>query len=346
MARRNGRSAPTLNDVARHAGVSLATASRAINGSSTRTVGEDLSLRVRESARLLGYAPNANAQAMARGATQSIGVVVHDLTDPYFAAIADGLATAAARHNLFMTLSTTGNALDTLGLMVAALDSLRVRAIILVGARWKDAEVMESLQTAVTNYVDRGGRVVGLGMDFPGVDGVRVENEGGARQLADELVALGYRTPLLLAGPERHSTAQARAAAFSEQMSAHGHPLAPGHHVSCDFTRAGGAVGMRLAIEAGLRPDVVVATNDVMALGALNEARASGLQVPRDMGLAGFGDITSLVDVTPGLTTVHVPTDLLAQHALDLAVNGPGDGTGSVTVGVRVMVRDSTPPHV
>lgn len=345
MARRNGRSAPTLSDVAHHAGVSLATASRAINGSATRTVGGDLSARVRESARLLGYAPNANAQAMARGATQSIGVVVHDLTDPYFAAIADGLATAAAQRRLFVTLSTTGNELDALGSMVAALDSLRVRAIILVGARWKDHDVMDSLQAAVASYVARGGRVVALGMDFPGVDCVQVENEGGAARLADELVALGYRSPLLLAGPERHSTAQARAAAFSRRMAGHGHPLAPGHKIACDFTRSGGATGMRLAIEARLRPDVVVATNDVMALGAWNEARRSGLRIPEDVGLAGFGDITSLVDVTPSLTTVHVPTDLLAQHALALAVEGPGDGTGTVTVNVRVTVRDSTPPR-
>lgn len=343
MARRTTRTAATLSDVARHAGVSLATASRAINGSATRTVGEELGRRVRESARILGYAPDANAQAMARGATRTIGVVVHDLTDPYFAAIADGIANAATQRQLFLTLATTGNHLDALGDVVASLDSMRVRAIILVGARWKDDDLMDALRASVGHYVDRGGRVVALGMDLAGVDSVRVDNEDGATQLADHLAALGYRTPLVLSGPERHSTAGARSAAFAARMAELGHPIPPSHLISSDFTRSGGSVGMRLAIEAQLHFDVVVAMNDVMALGALQEARTSNLDVPGDFGLTGFGDITPLVDVLPGLTTVRVPTGQLGQLALDMALDGPGDGSGSVTVGVTPVIRASTP---
>lgn len=345
MARRTLRSAPTLSDVARHAGVSLATASRAINGSETRRVGEALGRRVRESALALGYAPDANAQAMARGATRTIGVVVHDLTDPYFAAIADGMATGATERRHFLTLATTGNRIESLGDVVSSLDSMRVRAIVLVGARWKDHDLMDALRSSVSTYVERGGRVVGLGMDFPGVDCVLVDNESGATALADHLVRLGYRHPLVLGGPERHSTAVARASAFTRRMGELGHPVAPELAISSDFTRTGGRVGMRLAIEAGLDYDVVVAMNDVMALGALAEARRSGVHIPRDAGLAGFGDITALVDVTPGLTTVHVPTDQLAHRALDLALTGPGDGSGTVTVAVSPVIRDSTPPR-
>ncbi len=337
------RSAPTLSDVARHAGVSLATASRAINGSETRTVGEDLRQRVAASARVLGYAPNANAQAMARGATRTIGVVVHDLTDPYFAAIADAIATAATERKMFLTLATTGNNLDALSDVVTSLDSMRVRAIILVGARWKDPELQDALAASIDQYVGRGGRVVALGMDFPGVDCVQVANEAGATTLAEELVALGYRRPLVLTGPERHSTAASRATAFSRKMRQLGHPVPATNQISSDFTRAGGTVGMRLAIEGGLDFDVVVAMNDVMALGALNEATRSGISIPRDAGLTGFGDITTLVDVTPGLTTVRVPTGQLARLGLDLALTGPGDGSGSIAVDVTPVLRDSTP---
>lgn len=343
MARRPVRTAPTLSDVARHAGVSLATASRAINGSQTRTVGEDLAQRVRESARALGYAPDANAQAMARGATRTIGVVVHDLTDPYFAAIADGLATASRERRLFMTLATTGNNIDALSDVVGALDSMRVRAIVLVGARWKDDDLTDTLGSAVRRYQERGGRLVTLGMDFPGVDGVRVDNQRGAAQLADHLVDLGYRNPLVLVGPVRHSTAVARSTAFVERLGERGVTVAESHQVSSDLTRAGGEVAMRLAIESHLAYDVVVAMSDVMALGALNEARRSGIRIPEDAGLTGFGDITSLADVTPGLTTVRVPTERLATLALDLALNGPGDGSGGVTVSVTPVIRESTP---
>ena len=337
------RSAPTLSDVARHAGVSLATASRAINGSETRTVGEELRRRVIESAQLLGYAPNANAQAMARGATRTIGVVVHDLTDPYFAEIADKIATAATEHKLFLTLATTGNRIEALRDVITSLDSMRVRAIILVGARWKDPDLQRALRTSIEQYVGRGGRVVALGMDFPGVDCVQVANEAGASALAQNLVDLGYRHPLLLTGPERHSTAAARAAGFASRMADLGHPLPPTHRISSDFTRTGGTIGMRLAIEARLDYDVVVATSDVMALGARREASRSGIRIPRDVGLTGFGDVSTLIDVTPGLTTVRVPTGQLARLGLDLALHGPGDGTGSVVVDAVPVMRDSTP---
>lgn len=345
MARRSTRTAATLSDVARRAGVSLATASRAINGSQTRTVGEDLARRVREAADALGYAPDANAQAMARGATRTIGVVVHDLTDPYFAAIADGLATAARDRQLFMTLATTGNNIDALSDVVSALDSMRVRAIVLVGARWKDDDLADGLGASVDRYRTRGGRLVTLGMEFPGVDGVKVDNTAGAAQLADHLVDLGYRHPLVLVGPVRHSTAVARSTGFVERMAARGHPVDDSHQISSDLTRAGGEVGLRLALENGLEYDAVVAMSDVMALGALNEARRWGVRIPQDVGLTGFGDITPLADVTPGLTTVRVPTERLAQLALSLALEGPGDGTGSVTVSVTPVIRDSTPPR-
>lgn len=337
------QSAPTLSDVARHAGVSLATASRAINGSATRTVGADLRHRVIESARVLGYAPNANAQAMARGATRTIGVVVHDLTDPYFAAIADAIATAATERKLFLSLATTGNNLDALGDVVTALDSMRVRAIILVGGRWKDPELQDALTASIDQYVGRGGRVVALGMEFPGVDCVQVANDAGASALAEDLVALGYRRPLVLTGPERHSTAATRATAFTRRMGELGHPIAHGNQITSDFTRAGGTAGMRLAIESHLEFDVIVAMNDVMALGARNEAARLGLRIPADAGLTGFGDISTLVDVTPGLTTVHVPSGKLARLGLDLALNGPGDGSGSITVEVTPVLRESTP---
>lgn len=342
---RGPNSAPTLSDVAKHAGVSLATASRAINGSATRTVGEGLRQRVSDAASALGYAPNANAQAMARGATRTIGVVVHDLTDPYFAAIADGIATAATQRKLFLTLATTGNDLCALSDVVAALDSMRVRAIILVGARWQDPDLQQALTASIDQYVGRGGRVVALGMAFPGVDCVQVANEAGASSLAEELAALGYRRPLVLAGPELHSTAVSRATAFTQRMAELGHPVPQRNQIAADFTRAGGTAGMRLALESGLRFDVIVAMNDVMALGARNEATRSGLRIPADAGIAGFGDISTLVDVTPGMTTVHVPSGQIARLGLDLALDGPGDGSGSITVEAIPVLRDSTPPR-
>lgn len=341
--RRTAVSAPTLSEVAQHAGVSLATASRAINGSQTRVVGDELRARVLESARLLGYAPDANAQAMARGTTRAVGVVVHDLTDPYFAAVADAMSRAATERDLFLTLATTGNNVDQLAEVVTQLNTLRVRAIVLVGGRWKADRPTEDLLSAIERYRSRGGRVVSIGMDVPGVDGVSVDNADGARQLAAHLRRLGYRRPLVLSGPELHSTAVARSSAFVTALEAEGIAVDPAHLISSDFTRNGGGIAMRTALEAGLDADVVIAMNDVMALGAMAEARANGLALPEDLAFTGFGDITSLRDVTPGLTTINTPSTSLAALALNLALDGPGDGTGEVVVPVALIARDSTP---
>lgn len=345
MVRRRGKSSPTLSDVARRAGVSLATASRAINGSTTRTVGKDLARRVRQAADDLGYAPDANAQAMARGATQTIGVVVHDLTDPYFAAIADELAKTAGEHQLFMTLATTGNNIDALGDVIASLDSMRVRAIILVGARWEDRNLSDTLESSASRYTKHGGRLVAIGMGLTGVDSVSVDNASGAAALAEHLYTLGYRTPLVLVGPPGHSTAIARSSGFIRELEKHGVNVPPTHRIPSEFTRSGGRAAMQSALDAGLSFDVIVAMSDMMALGALHEARRAGLQIPTDAGITGFGDVGPLIDVQPGLTTVHVPAPHLARLALDLALGGPADGSGSVVVGVSPVIRDSTPPR-
>lgn len=343
MARNPARATPTLSDVARHAGVSLATASRAINGSSTRIVGGEMRDRVLASAKLLGYAPDANAQAMARGTTRAVGVIVHDLTDPYFAAIADAMSRTAHEHDMFLTLATTGNQIDQLAAVVGQLDTLRVRAMVMVGGRWKADSPTDALMRAIERYTGRGGRLVTIGMEVPGVDIVRVDNVDGMQQLARHLHSLGYRRPLLLSGPELHSTASARSQAFVDAMGALGEPMSGDHRISSDFTRIGGAIAMRMALESRLDFDVVVATNDVMALGAMAVGRSYGVRIPGEIGFAGFGDIATLADVVPTLTTVHVPTSDLGRLALNLALAGPGDGSGIVTVPVALIGRDSTP---
>ena len=343
MPRKTTAGVVTLSAVAKAAGVSLATASRAINGSVARTVGDELSAKVRAVAAQLGYAPDANAQAIARGATRTLGVAVNDLTDPYFAAIANGMMKASDERDLFLTLASIGNRSERLVEVVRALDSLRVRAILLVGGRERDGAWRDDLAEVIGRYRGRGGRVVTVGLDLPGLDRVLIDNAGGSALLADELFRLGYRRPILLAGPELHSTANLRTEAFESRARELGCRIPKTNVISCDFTHEGGHEALRLALELGARGDVVVASNDVMALGAMSSARAAGIRIGEDLAFAGFGDITALRDVEPGLTTVHVPAGEVGERAVELAVSGPGDGTGSVRIPVHVVVRASTP---
>lgn len=343
MPRKRSEGAVTLSDVAQLAGVSLATASRAINGSKDRSVAEELATRVREAAQMLGYEPDANAQAMARGATQTIGVAVNDLTDPYFAAIAGGMTDACLDRGMFLTLASTGNQLERLPDVVRSLDSLRVRAILLTGGRWRTSGIGDDLSEAIRRYISRGGRLVTVGVRLPGIDRVLIDNEGGSARLARALWECGYRRPIVLTGPEMHSTATVRAQAFLARARELGCRIPPENQIVSDYTRAGGQEAMRLALESGLKGDIVVATNDVMALGAMSQARQAGVAAGTELGFAGFGDIAGLEDAVPTLTTVRVPKEEMGRQSVALAVTGPGDGTGEINLPTTVVLRDSTP---
>src|SRR3954452_8452416 len=281
----------TLMDVALEAGVSLATASRAFNGS-TRKVREELRERVLVAAKKLNYSVNAPAQAMARGRSNVVGLLVHDIADPYFSSIAAGVMKAAEEHQLLVTLGSTMRRPERELEYLAALRGQRSRAVILAGSRVDDPRLISALREQVEAFERSGGRVVLISQQKLAVDTVVLETRRGARDLATELAARGYRRFAVLAGPERLLTARDRLQGFSSGLTKAGlgAPLA----VSGEFTRDGGYAAMtRLLTELLEHPadiDCVFAVNDVMAVGAMAACRDQGLRLPEDLALAGFDD--------------------------------------------------------
>ncbi|WP_426310840.1 LacI family DNA-binding transcriptional regulator [Cellulosimicrobium sp. E-16] len=343
---------PTLSEVARDAGVSLATASRAINGSANRTVRPDLRERVLASARRLGYSPDPSAQAMARGRTTSVGLVVHDIADPYFSSLAAGVADAADRDGLIVTLTSTRHSPERERAFVELMDRQRARAVVLGGGRLAD-DADGALRGALERYRASGGGVSLVGQPLGDLPAVAIANADGAADLARALHGLGYRAFGVLAGPAGHRTALDRARGFTEALAALGSPVAGEAVVECAFTRDGGHGGMRALLdrlgperpEAGTPPVAVFAVNDVMAVGAMAAAREAGLRVPEDVAVAGFDDIVTLRDVTPALTTVRIPLTEVGEQALALALAPLDDDSEPRRVEVRgeVVLRESTP---
>jgi len=333
----------TLSDVAREAGVSLATASRAINGSANRTVRADLRDRVLVAAAALRYSPNANAQAMARGRTTSLGLVVHDIADPYFSSIAAGVTIAADRSGLAVTLASTQHDPSREAELVELMQRQRARAIILAGGRLDSPEADDRLRRALADYRRGGGAVALIGQPVLGVDTVVVGNEKGARALAAALHARGYRQFAVLAGPSNHLTGRDRLAGFTAELAERGVTIDPERVLRSAFTRDGGYDAMHRLLRSGERPELVFAVNDVMALGATAAARETGLEVPRDLAVAGFDDISTLRDVTPQLTTVRVPLVDIGIAATELALADPSDEPRLVHVDGVVVLRASTP---
>jgi LacI family transcriptional regulator len=333
----------TLSDVAREAGVSLATASRALNGSANRTVGPELRQRVHAAAARLRYSPDGIAQAMARGRTTSLGLVVHDIADPHFAAIAAGVAAAADEAGLMMTLASTGRdprrEVETVGL----LERQRARAVILVGGRTGDPGADDALRTALDAFRGVGGSVAVIGQAALGSSTVAVGNREGAADLVRALHGRGYRRFAVLAGPGAHATATDRREGFLDELAALGCPVPPDRVLASPLTRDGAyeATGRLLADRGDV--EVVLALNDVMAAGVLAAARDAGVSVPGDLAVAGFDGIETLRDLTPALTTVRLPLERIGAEAVRLVLAPPSEVPVVVPVLGEVELRESTP---
>ncbi len=332
----------TLADVATLAGVSLATASRALSPTKGSAVGPELRARVRAAAAELSYAPNAHAQAMRSPTVGTAGLVVHDIADPVAAAIASGVLAAAAEQGLIVTIGASGGDPEAEVRLVETLRRQRARGIILAGSRFTDAAAQRWLDDEASALRAGGGRVVTIGQPAPDSHAVVVDNAGGAAELARALWGLGYRRFAVLAGPEFLATSEDRVAGFRDAVAAVGGELPAEHVLASQMTRDGGYTALRDLLDHGVEVDCVFAVDDSMAMGAVAALRDSGLRVPDDVAVAGFGDIAALRDVVPGLTTVRLPLAAMGRTALRLAFDGRDEPQRHPVSGT-VVLRASTP---
>ncbi|KNC16342.1 LacI family transcriptional regulator [Arthrobacter sp. RIT-PI-e] len=337
------KSPTTLHDVAREAGVSLATASRSLNGSA-RKVNESYRLRVLEAAERLGYTTNLFAQAVAKGSTTTVALLVADIADPYFSSIAAGVIDAASAEGLVVTIAVTGRdggrELET----VRALRGQRPRVIILAGSRTAGSPFEERLRAELSSFEATGGKVAFISQDAAPFATVLLDNRGGARDLARGLVGRGYRRFAVIAGPQDLRTAQERLDGFRDGLAEQGVDLPPERIVHADFTRDGGHRGTRELLATGMPVDLVFAVNDVMAVGVVSALREAGRDPGGDVGVAGYDDIPTVRDITPALTTVRIPLEEVGRRALLLATGAAtGADPGSPPLRTELVFRDSTP---
>ncbi|MBB2939613.1 LacI family transcriptional regulator [Amycolatopsis bartoniae] len=332
----------TLFDVARAAGVSPATASRVLNGS-TRVVGAELRERVLSTAAELNYTPNAAAQAMVRGRLNVVGVVVHDIADPYFSTVASGVMSEAEKAGLVVAVSSTRHRPDREAEYVAAFRRQRARAVVLIGSRTTDRGSRDRLREEIERFEAGGGRVAAVTQRRLGVDTVVVENRAGAHALAESLVGLRYRRFAVLAGPSTLVTAQDRLAGFRAGLAKHRVTLAERNVVHGEFTRDGGYRAMEELLAAKRDVQCVFAVNDVMAVGAMAALHDHGIALPDGMAVAGFDDIATLRDVVPRLTTVRIDLAGIGETALNLVLGEPGTPPRVRRARGEVVLRESTP---
>jgi len=336
--------ATTLAEVAARAGVSLATASRSLNGSK-RGVAEDLRARVLAAAKELGYVPNAHAQALARSSTSLVGVIVHDVSDPYFSEITRGIQNVAGGSGRLVTFCNSYREPAREMEYVRLLHAQRVEALIMAGSGLDDRAYSQAMADQLEAFTASGGRVAFIGRhNIPG-DAVVPDNVGGARALGRLLAELGHRRIGVIGGPPLVTTSRDRLDGFRSGLRDYGITLAPEQIAGGDFSRDGGA---RAAIELTERdPEltVIFALNDLMAVGALTALRERGIGVPDQIAVAGFDDIPLAADVTPALTTVRVPMIEMGARAMTLALQ-PSDSELRIEhLPTEVIIRASSGPR-
>ncbi|MFE2933973.1 LacI family DNA-binding transcriptional regulator [Streptomyces sp. NPDC059278] len=341
-ARPRPSSAVTLQQVAQDAGVSLATASRVLSDSD-RNVTQELQERVLEAAARLRYVSNAPARALVQSTTSIVGLVVHDVNDAYYSAIAAGVMEVARDHKLLVMLAGTFHEPGLQAEYVARLRAQRARAVVLAGSGFTGAN--PALAQELEAFAAQGGRVTAVAhQDLP-VDTIMPGNREGGRAVAEHLAALGHTEIGIICGPLALVSVQERLHGFLERAAELGVVVQEHHRVEADFTREGGRAAAVRLFRRSPGITALFALNDAMALGALAALRDDlGRGVPSDVSVVGFDDLPVAGDVTPALTTVRLPLEEIGRRALLLAL---GDATASprtLAVPSRLVVRASTAP--
>ncbi|MGZ0711878.1 LacI family DNA-binding transcriptional regulator (plasmid) [Coraliomargarita sp. W4R53] len=332
---------PRLSDVAHRAGVSVATASRALNGSE-RSVKDANRAKVLAAATELGYSANVAAQAVARGRQRGVTLLVKTMPDDYANPMVAGVVEAARLHRLPLTLIVAGADTDNLVKEVHAARGLRSEILMTIGGRFVGDRSVPALVDALQRYEAEGGRVVMITQAGLPFETVSYANAQGAHDLAQSMVELGYKNFAILAGYANGMTQRDRTQGFVDGLAESGITVSADRIITGDFTRAGAYAATGELVRRGTPLDAIFAVNDAMALGALTFLRDTGISTA-EVAVAGFDDIKALRDVTPGLSTVHLPWDQVATEALRLATTErPAEPRLSV-IGGHIVLRASTP---
>jgi len=311
-----GRRPPTIADVARLAGVSQATVSYVMNG--RNRVGDETKQKVRKAIAALNYQPHSAAQSLASQHVGSIGLVIpHSpddvFADPFFPELMRGIGRAADRHRNTLVFSMTKGA-HVYDQAEAIARSRRADGLIVVDPGEDSSRIVD--------LVSQGEKVLVIGRQRePGLCYVDVDNEGGAYQAARHLLAFAApgRRIAIIAGPERQPASNDRLVGYRRGIESMGLDPADALVVHGRFTEESGYECMQ-----GLLKDheqyLVLAANDLMAIGAMRAVSEAGLAIGRDVKLVGFDDVSYCRFVTPPLTTVRQPVGELGERAAETLI--------------------------
>lgn len=331
----------TIKEVAETAGVSTATVSHVINN--TRHVETTTRQSVEQAMQELGYQPNSLARSLRSGETKTIGLVVPDVYNLFFADMARRIENLGYANGYSVILCNSDNNLAKQHNYIKTLITKQIDGVIFISAG-ESNEDLQKLADSRTPIVV-ADRVVPLSL----ADVVLLDNEQGGYEACKHLLDLGHKKIACITGPSDVSPSMQRASGYRRALKEAGIEAPAEYVIPGDFTVFGGSESMSRLMKLDERPTAVFVSNDMMAMGAVTAARRLGLHVPEDVSIIGFDDIELARAFNPTLTTMAQPMQEMADIAtsrLIAKMNSGEEGweNEQFTLTANLIVRESTGP--
>lgn len=325
-----------IRTVAERANVSIATVSRTINR--VPTVNAKMAKRVWDAINELGYFPNTQARALGSGRSGILGLIVSEITNPFFPELIQGFEDVAVENGYEILISSTNYDPKRMELSIRRMLERKVEgvAVMTFGI---ERPLFEQLAERDIPLV-----LVDVGPDRPGISLLKVDYHHGIRQGVQHLAALGHRKLGFISGPPNLHSAQSRLTAFSQSLEECGIPVRQEWIVAGDHTMEGGIAAMEKILAQPQHPTALMCSNDMTALGVLHKAYRAGVSVPQDLSVIGFDDIHMARVMIPPLTSIQMSRTELAKAAVT-ALRAHVDGTGQkreYRIDTKLVVREST----
>jgi LacI family transcriptional regulator len=331
----------TIKDIARKAGVSGATVSRVINDA--KNVKPETREKVQRAIKELSYYPNSLARGMRSKKTNSIGLILADITNPFYAETAKTIIETAGRHGYSIILCNTNNDLDEQQKDTEILLQRKVDGFIFASVHWKDPAVNKVIQNGIPHMLYNRVTSKNSNLNY-----VILDNERGSFIAVEHLYKLGHRRIALIRGPQTFSTGRERTSGYINALKYFGLPYDEKLVVQGQYRSKESYEATKKLLSLAVPPTAIFAGNDLMALSAMEAIVASGLSIPKDISLVGFDDIEISSHSGIQLTTVSQNPSIMAEIAIENLCKIIHEGNLQLPVQVvlkpALAVRKTTAP--
>jgi LacI family transcriptional regulator len=326
-----------MREVAERAGVSVTTVSHVVNN--TRTVNPDTRSRVEEAMQMLGYQPNVLARSLRRGVTHTIGIILPDSANPYFAEVVRGIEDTSFAQGYSVILCNSDNDLDKEHHYTNVLVEKQVDGIIFVAAGLS-AENILNLQARRVPLV-----LVDRNVPNVQVDEVLADNQNGGWLATRHLIDLNHRSIACIAGPTGVRLSSERVAGYRQALESADIVYDPKWVVEGDFQYQSGYAAAKYLYQNQVSPSAIFACNDLMAIGAYRFAHEKKMRVPEQLSIVGFDNVRLAAYTNPPLTTVHQSKREMGTQAAKLLLERIAQQDlepRQVILGTELVIRGST----